>query len=96
MIEKYVGYNRMLEPYRTCMICREKVRKFDREKTEKDPEYWKGFYRERYETKKDKLRESRNKLIKCPHCSTEIKNYYLPKHKRTIMRMEAQAKQQEK
>ena len=31
MIEKYFGYNRMLEPFRTCMICREKVNKYYRE-----------------------------------------------------------------
>ena len=46
MSETYFGYNRLMEPYRTCMKCREYVRKCDAEKREKGPTYWKEYYRE--------------------------------------------------
>ena len=84
-IAEHYGYNRLLEPYRTCKKCRIKVHEFyERNKEEINS------IRELYPTDPQKKKETRNRLVTCPYCSTAVKSCYFQKHRRTQKCIEAE------
>ena len=76
-IAEHYGYNRLLEPYRTCKKCRKRIQEYYEENKERIQRN-----RQHHNIDLEKPKETRNRTVTCPYCSTTLKSYCFQKHRK--------------
>jgi hypothetical protein len=81
-ISQYFGYNRLNQPYKTCIKCRAYVANYRKKNKERLDEYKKEYLE--IPKNREKREATATRKVTCPNCSTTVTSRGLPKHKRTI------------
>ena len=86
-IKEHFGYDRLGEPFKTCLKCREQRRKSGRECAQR---YYDSYrdevlekrrtYREQH---KEELQEKSKEHITCDVCGSSVRRWGLARHQRT-------------
>ena len=86
-IKDNFGYNRLGEPFKTCLNCREKKRGYNRQwykqryETNRDEELERQrIYREQH---KEERQEKSQEIVECDVCGVSIRKWGLARHQRT-------------